>query len=80
MLAERHGRVASINNRKIAKLAKLAGAPDAKAAGLLMKVRLGDRIEPGQPLCTVHAQTEGELQYALDYASANSDIFELDEP
>jgi thymidine phosphorylase len=80
LLAERHGRLASINNRKLAKLAKLAGAPEAKAAGLLMKVRLGDRIEPGQPLCTVHAQTKGELQYALDYASANSDIFELGEP
>jgi thymidine phosphorylase len=80
LLARRHGRLATINNRKVAKLAKLAGAPDVKAAGLLMNVRLGDRIEPGQPLCTVHAQTKGELQYALDYASANSDIFELGEP
>jgi thymidine phosphorylase len=79
LLAERAGRVASINNRKLAKLAKLAGAPDAKASGLLMQVRLGDLVQPGQPLCTVHAESKGELYYALDYASANSDIFELGE-
>src|SRR3989344_4031724 len=32
--AERSGRVSNINNRKLAKLAKLAGAPETKAAGL----------------------------------------------
>ena len=68
------GTVVSIDNRRIARLAKLAGAPAAKAAGVDLHVQLGDRIEAGQPVCSVHAETPGELNYALDYAAANQDI------
>ncbi|WP_292072242.1 hypothetical protein [Brevundimonas sp. UBA7534] len=34
-----------------------------------MAVRLGDEIDRGQPLLTVHAETRGEMAYALDYAA-----------
>jgi thymidine phosphorylase len=30
-----------------------------------------------EPLCSVHAETPGELRYALDYASANPRIIEV---
>lgn len=72
--AARDGRVVHIDNRKLARLAKLAGAPDAKAAGIHLEVRLGDEVERGQPLLNVHAQTAGELAYALDYAAIAGDI------
>ena len=78
LAAPRSGRVVHINNRKVARLAKLAGAPDARAAGLMMDVRLGQEIAAGEPLLTVHAQTPGELAYALDYAAANLDIVEIE--
>ena len=74
LAAEAAGTVFSIDNRRIARLAKLAGAPEAKAAGVDLHVQLGDRIEAGQPICVVHADTPGELHYALDYAAANPDI------
>ena len=74
LAAEAAGTVVSIDNRRIARLAKLAGAPEAKAAGVDLHVQLGDRIEAGQPICVVHADTPGELHYALDYAAANPDI------
>jgi len=80
LLAERTGLVQVIDNRRIARLAKLAGAPDDKAAGIDMHVAVGDRIAPGQPLCTVHADSPGELAYALDYAAANRDIVVIREP
>ena len=66
-----------INNRKLSRLAKLAGAPEAKAAGVHMEVRLGDEIDRGQPLLHVHAETTGELAYALDYATRAGDIVEV---
>jgi thymidine phosphorylase len=72
--AARSGRVARIDNRRLAKVAKLSGAPQAKAAGLEIEVRLGEAVESGQPLYTVHAETPGELAYALDFAAANPDI------
>ncbi len=71
------GRVDFIDNRKIAQLAKLAGAPDAKAAGLVLHVRDGDTVSSGQPLCTVHAEAKGELAYALNYAAAHHDIIRI---
>ena len=80
LLAERTGLVQAIDNRRIARLAKLAGAPDDKAAGIDMHVVVGDRIALGQPLCTVHADSPGELAYALDYAAANRDIVAIRQP
>ena len=77
--AAQSGRIGVLNIRKLAKLAKLAGAPDAKAAGVEMHVRLGDVVHAGEPLWTVHAETRGELNYALDYAAANDDIVGIGE-
>lgn len=71
------GAVTAIDNRRIARLAKLAGAPDAPAAGLLLHARIGDRLSGGEPLFTLHAESPGELAYALDYATANPDIVVL---
>ncbi len=78
LAAPRAGRVVHINNRKLSRLAKLAGAPDAKAAGVHMEVRLGDEIDRGQPLLHVHAETSGELAYALDYAAQAGDMIEIE--
>lgn len=80
LLAERSGRVRSIDNRRIARLAKLAGAPDDKAAGADLHVRAGDLVERGQLLCTVHADAPGQLAYALHYAQSNPDIIMVGDP
>lgn len=76
--APHSGRVVHINNRKLSRLAKLAGAPAAKAAGIHMDVRLGDEINRGQPLLHIHAETTGELAYALNYAARSTDIIEIE--
>lgn len=76
--ATRSGRVILINNRQVATLAKLAGAPERKAAGVQMQVRLGTEVSAGQPLLTVHAETAGELAYALDYAASHGDMIDIE--
>ena len=75
--APKAGRVIHLNNRKLAQTAKLLGAPDAKAAGILMKVKLHEVVLSGQPLFELHAETPGELEYAKSYIFANTDIFEI---
>jgi thymidine phosphorylase len=80
IVADRPGVVKSIDNRRIARLAQLAGAPDDKAAGVDLHVRLGDSVTAGQPLCTVHADAPGELSYAFDYAAANTDLILIGNP
>ncbi|MCO3020375.1 thymidine phosphorylase family protein [Pseudomonas aeruginosa] len=77
LLAPRAGRVVLINNRKLAQLAKLVGAPEAKVAGVYMDVMLGADVLNGQPLLHLHAETAGELAYAMAYASRNPDIIEI---
>ena len=72
------GRVVHIDNRKLSRLAKLAGAPDRPAAGVHLQVRLGDELAAGQPLLFLHAQTPGELGYALDYARDAGDIIRIE--
>jgi thymidine phosphorylase len=77
-VSPRSGLVTHINNRKIARLAKLAGAPDDKAAGVELHARLGEQVIAGGALVTVHADNPGELAYALAYADANGDMFEIE--
>ncbi|ARU58378.1 thymidine phosphorylase [Oleiphilus messinensis] len=71
--ATRGGIVSSVNNRILARLASLAGAPNAKAAGLDLHVRLGDCVTLGDPLLTVYAEAPGELEYALDFLMSHPD-------
>ena len=68
------GRVVQFDNRRLAKIAKLAGAPGAPAAGLELHVHLGDEVQAGDPLYTIHAETAGELGYAREFAGNNGDI------
>jgi thymidine phosphorylase len=66
------GTVVSIDNRRIARIAKLAGAPGRQTAGLDLLVRPGDRLEAGAPLYEIHAETPGELAWAQDYVRSGS--------
>ena len=72
--AKRAGRVLGIDNRRIARVAKLAGAPEANAAGLELQVRVGDPVIVGAPLFTIHAESPGELAYSLDYAMRGPEV------
>jgi len=73
VMAARGGVIIAIDNRRLARIAKLAGAPDAKAAGVELHMAVGKHVEAGQPLFTIHAETDGELAYALEYAEHNDE-------
>lgn len=71
------GAVKSIDNRKLSNLAKLAGAPNAKAAGVRLLVKLGDVVAKGDTLLELCAETEGELRYAESYLRQVPDMIHL---
>ena len=54
-------------------------APEEKAAGVELHVKIGSDVQAGEPLCTVYAEAAGELAYAFDYVAVNDDIFVLGE-
>jgi thymidine phosphorylase len=66
------GTIHEINNRKVAQVAKLAGAPDTPEAGVDFRIQLKEKVESGQPLFTIHANSPGELEYAYEYYKNNS--------
>jgi len=74
------GRLATIDNRRLARVAKLAGAPGAPAAGVDLHVPLGAEVSAGQRLFTVHAESPGELAYAIAYTEANPHILTIEVP
>ena len=79
VLAQKSGMVTFINNRFVSKLAKLAGAPSAALAGLDFFVKLGQNVQAGEPLFDIHAETKGELNYALEFLSTHLDAIRIEE-
>jgi thymidine phosphorylase len=67
-----HGTVVEIDNRRLAKIAKLAGAPNSKAAGIYFCAPIGIKVEQQQLLYIVYAESENELKYALDYIATTA--------
>jgi thymidine phosphorylase len=72
------GRIGAIDNRRLARAAKLAGAPQDAAAGAVIHVRLGEPVSAGQPLFTLHAHAPGALAYALAYVGSQPPVVAID--
>lgn len=62
------GSVRAINNKTIAHLARLAGAPKDPAAGLFIHKKIGDKVKKGEALYTVYASSPARLKYAMEFA------------
>lgn len=64
--SEGSGYVLWIDNASMAELARLAGCPRDKGAGILLHRKIGDRVKPGEPLFTICAERATKLQQALE--------------
>jgi thymidine phosphorylase len=76
--ATRSGSITGIDNRRLGRLAKLAGAPRAQGAGVELHTKVGATIVSGEPLLTIYAETPGELDYARAYLGENSQMIGLE--
>jgi len=72
------GRVITFDNRRLAKIAKLAGAPMKPLAGISRRIRLGEHLARGQPVYTIHAESSGQLEYALEFARTQPPVVVLE--
>jgi len=64
--SSRDGYVLWIDNSPLVEVARLAGAPKDKGAGLVLHRKIGDRVRKGQPLFTIYAERNSKLQRVLD--------------
>ncbi|MCW8328609.1 thymidine phosphorylase family protein [Photobacterium sp. SDRW27] len=77
--AQHSGTICNIDNRRLARLAKLAGAPGEACAGLRLHVNVGDTVKQAAPLFTLYTESLGERDYALSYYRDNANMFEIGE-
>lgn len=66
--AERNGRILWINNGAITQIARAAGAPHDKGAGLLLRMKMGDTVAEGDTLFRVYAETIQRRDQAAELA------------
>lgn len=70
--AERGGKIAGIDCLRLARIARLAGAPFEKGAGIDLLAKTGAAVTAGQPLYRLHAGLASDLGFALKYALADN--------
>ncbi len=70
--AEHGGTVTAIDNQQMARIARLAGAPMDKAAGVELHKKLGDRVRRGEPLYAIYAEFDADFAFASEAAQHNS--------
>jgi thymidine phosphorylase len=70
--SENDGVVTAIDNLRLARLARLSGAPKIGGAGVDLFCKLGDAVRKGTPLYRVHAEYPSDLAFARDWAALGS--------
>lgn len=70
ILSDRDGTVIGIDNLRLNRLARIAGAPVSKGAGIDLHHKIGARIRRGEPLYRIHASDRFEFEFARE-ASMN---------
>jgi AMP phosphorylase len=63
------GYISYIHNKNLVKIARAAGAPKDKGAGMILKKKGGDKVEKGEILYTICADNERKLQTARSTAT-----------
>jgi len=63
-----NGCVGWINNSAVVEIARAAGTPKDKGAGILLHKKMGDKVKKGQTLFEIYAEKSYKLERALRLA------------
>jgi len=69
-LSTKSGVVADIDNVFISRIARIAGAPHDKGAGIYLYKHLEDKVKKDEKLFTIYAESNHKLEYAKDVAKS----------
>ncbi|WP_158059311.1 AMP phosphorylase [Halorussus halophilus] len=72
--ADHDGLVTHVDSPLLSELARRAGAPKDRRAGVTLPRRVGDEVSAGDPLFTVYAETESKLDDALAMADRTEPV------
>jgi AMP phosphorylase len=74
LLSPTNGYVVAFFNKRIVELARLAGAPADKMAGVLIHKKMGQQVKKGEPLLTLCSTSEWDLNAAIKDAKRQMPI------
>jgi len=63
--ADKDGRILWISNQKISQIAREAGAPKEKGAGIKLEKKLGEEVKKGEVLLEIYAERNMKLETAV---------------
>jgi AMP phosphorylase len=63
-----------LHNKRLVQIARLAGAPNDKGAGVYIHKKRGESVKQGETVLTIYAEKEVKLQAALKSARQDSPI------
>jgi thymidine phosphorylase len=69
VVAERSGELLAIDNLKLAHIARLAGAPMDKGAGVDLHRKLGDHVRAGEVIYSIYAEFPADFKFSRDAAA-----------
>jgi len=67
ILVKKNSKIISIDNKKINLLARVAGCPADKYAGVLFHNKVGEVVKKGKPLITIYAESKSRLKEATNF-------------
>ena len=71
------GTVSEINTRTVTRIARIAGAPANKLAGVMLCKQVGDKVKKGDELMTIYSENAQKLEFAVAHAAKdNGFVFE----
>ena len=70
--APEEGFVIEIDNHQMSRIARLAGAPMDKGAGVDLLKKVGEHVDKGEALYRIYAEFNADFKFASDMAHKNS--------
>jgi len=74
ILMSKSGKVKDIDNKKITLLARIAGCPMDKCAGIYLYRHIGEKFNKGEKLLTIYAESKTRLREALEFFKTQKPI------
>lgn len=74
VIAKQSGYVGRIDNKALVRIARTAGSPHDKGAGLVISKKRGNKVDKGETIITIYSENEWKLQEALKMATRTEPI------
>jgi len=74
IFSKKTGKITEIDNKKINMLAKAAGSPVDKSAGVYLYHHVGDAVKKGEKIITIYSETKPRINGAIGFYKENKPI------